>query len=99
MTLVPTNESKEKSKNSEKLWSKITDLIRSVTKNSGDYDEKFITIKFNSDGELPLNKSIEKLDISIYFYLIKQKKKKKRVLPFYVTNNELKKFFINNNLL
>ena len=99
MTLVPTNESKEKSKNSEKLWSKITDLIRSVTKNSGGYDEKFITIKFNSDGELPLNKSIEIIDISIYFYLIKHKAKEKRVLPFYVTNNELKKFFINNNLL
>ena len=24
----------------EELWSKIRDLIRSVTKNSGDYDEK-----------------------------------------------------------
>ena len=94
MTLVPTNVSKEKSKNSEKLWSKITDLIR-----SDGYDEKFITIKFNSDGELPLNKWIEIIVISICFYLIKHKAKEKRVLPFYVTNNELKKFFINNNIL
>ena len=32
--------------------------IRS-TKNSDDYDEKYMKIKFNSDEELPLNKTIE----------------------------------------
>ena len=31
----------------------------SVTKNSDDYDEQYMTIKFNSDDELPLNKTIE----------------------------------------
>ena len=40
--LAPTNESKQKIKNNEKLWSKITDLIRSVTKNSDGYDEKYM---------------------------------------------------------
>ena len=39
--------------------SKIRDLIRSITKNSDHYDEKYMKIKFNSDGELPLNKTIE----------------------------------------
>ena len=34
-------------------------LIRSLTKNSEDYDEKYMNIKFNSDDELPLNKAIE----------------------------------------
>ena len=34
LTLVPTNESKEKIKKYEELWSKIKDLIRSITKNS-----------------------------------------------------------------
>ena len=29
-----------------------------ITKNLDDYDEKYITIKFNSDDELPLNKTI-----------------------------------------
>ena len=57
--LVPTNESKEKIKKYEELWSKTRDLIRSVTKNADDYDEKYMKIKFNSDGELPLNKTIE----------------------------------------
>ena len=36
-----------------------SDLIRSITKNSDDYDEKYIKIKFNSDGKLLLNKTIE----------------------------------------
>ena len=34
-------------------------LIRSVTKDSDDYDEKFMKIKLNSDDKLPVNKMIE----------------------------------------
>ena len=49
LTLVPTNESKDKVKIYEELWIKIRDLIRSVTKNPDDYDEKYMEIKFNSD--------------------------------------------------
>ena len=37
----------------------IRDLNRSVTKNSNDYDEKYMKIKFNSDDKLPLNKTID----------------------------------------
>ena len=40
LLLVPTNESQEKIKKYEELWSKIKDLIRLVTKNSDDSDEK-----------------------------------------------------------
>ena len=56
LTLVPTNKSKESIKNYEELWRKIRDLIRSITKKSDDYDEKYIKIIFNSDDELPLIK-------------------------------------------
>ena len=59
LTLVPTNESKEKIKKYEELWSKIRYIIRSMTKNSNDYDEKYMKVKFNLDDELPLNKIIE----------------------------------------
>ena len=38
---------------------KSEDLIRSITKNSDDYDEKYAKIKFNSDDELPLNKMVD----------------------------------------
>ena len=59
--LVPANESKEKIKKHEDQWSGITDLIRLTIKNSfdGNYDEKYIKMKFNLDDELPLNKKIE----------------------------------------
>ena len=59
LTLVPTNESKEKIKKYEELWSKIRDLIRSITKKSDDYDEKYMKIKLNSHTEAPLNKTVE----------------------------------------
>ena len=35
---------------------KIRDLIRSITKNLDDYDEKYMKIKFSSDDKLPLKK-------------------------------------------
>ena len=43
----------------KKLWSKIKDLIRSITKDSEYYDEKYVKIKFNSDDKLPLYKTTE----------------------------------------
>ena len=36
-----------------------TDLIRSKTKNSDDCKEKCLKIKFNSDGKLSVNKTVE----------------------------------------
>ena len=65
LTLVPISESKEKIKKYEELWSKIRDLIRSITKNSDDYDEKYMKINFNSDDKLPVNKTIEVPNITI----------------------------------
>ena len=59
LTLVPPNGSKEKIKKYEELWSKIRNLISSMTKSSYDYDEKCMKTKLNSDDELPLNKTIE----------------------------------------
>ena len=41
------------------MWSKVRDLIKSVITKSDDYDEKYIKIKFDSDDELPLNKTIK----------------------------------------
>ena len=43
-------------------WVKLglkVDLMRSTTKTSDDYDEKYIKIKYNLDDELSLNKMIE----------------------------------------
>ena len=80
LTLVPTNESKKIIKKYEDLWSKIRDLIKPVTKNSYDYDEKYMKIKFNLDDELPLDKTIETPSITTVvkaiFYESKDKLKK-----------------------
>ena len=59
LKLVPTNESKEKIKKNEELWSKIRYLIRSITKNSDDNGEKDMKINFNLDNDLPIKKTIE----------------------------------------
>ena len=42
-----------------------SDLIRLITKSSDDYDRKYMKIKFNSHDELPLNKTIEILTMTI----------------------------------
>ena len=57
LTLVPTNENKEKIKKYKKMQIKIRDII--ITKSSDDYVEKYMKIKLNLDDELPLNKTIE----------------------------------------
>ena len=46
-----TTESKEKNKKYEELWSKIRDLIRSITKNSDNYDERNMKIIVNLDDD------------------------------------------------
>ena len=45
--------------------SKVRDLIRSLTKDSDDYDKKYMKIKFKSDDELPQNKTIEIFTMAI----------------------------------
>ena len=59
LTIFPTNEGKEKIQKCEELWSKIRNLVRSITKNLDDYDEQYMKIKFNSDDDLLLNTMIE----------------------------------------
>ena len=38
---------------------KIKDLIRSITNNSDNFDEKYMKIKFDTDDYLPLKKALE----------------------------------------
>ena len=43
--LVSTDESKDILKTCEELWNKISNLIRSITNNSDNYDKKYTKIK------------------------------------------------------
>ena len=84
---------KEKRKKYKELWSKIRNLIRLITKNSDDYDEKYMKIKFSSDGELPLNKTIEIPSMTIVVRAIFYKNNKYYAQVFL---DELKEIDIKN---
>ena len=56
------------------------------TKSSDDYDDKFMKIKFTSDDELPLNRTIEIPSMTIVV----------RVFFFLRTTNIIHKFFLTN---
>ena len=59
MTLVPTNKTKDILKKYEELWDNIKDLTKSKANNLGDYDKKYMKIKFNSDGNLLVKETLE----------------------------------------
>ena len=48
-------------------------LIRSITINSDNYDEKYIKIKLNSDEHLPLSKMLKPYEILIVLKSVIQK--------------------------
>ena len=48
-------------------------LIRSITINSDNYDEKYIKIKLNSDEHLPLSKMLKPYEILIVLKSVTQK--------------------------
>ena len=70
MALVPTDENKDTLKKYEELWNKISDLIRAITNNSNDYDEKCMKINFNSDDNLLLKKTLELCNMIIVIRIV-----------------------------
>ena len=77
LTLVPTNESKEKIKKNRKNCGVKSEIyLGFIIKNSDDYDEKYIKIKFNSDSELLVNKTIEILSMIIVVRVVFLENKK-----------------------
>lgn len=57
LILSPTDENKETLKFKE-VWSKVKSLNRSTNKSSDEYDKKNMKIKFNSNNDLPLIKTL-----------------------------------------
>ena len=58
-------EGKVRLKTYKELCDKIRDLVRSISNNSDDYDQKYMKIKFNSDDDLPSQKILELYEIII----------------------------------
>ena len=65
MTLVPTDECKDTLEKYEEIWRKIRDFIISTNNNPDGSDEKYVTIKLNSDDDLPLKKALKLNNIRI----------------------------------
>ena len=63
--LVPTDESQGTLRNCKELWNNVTDLISSIANTSDNYDEKYKKIKFSSDDNLPLRKTLELRNVVI----------------------------------
>ena len=75
LTLVPTDKNKYIRKIYKKLRTKIKDCIGSRTNKSDDYDEKYMKIKFNSDYDLPLKKTLKlrNMIVAARFFLLSAK--------------------------
>ena len=59
LTVVFNDKNKDTLNKYTELWGKIKDLIRSMTNTLGDYNERYMKIKFNSDDNLSLNKILK----------------------------------------
>ena len=53
-----TNENKELLKNYNDVFNRVRDKIKEIN-NECDYEKDYMKIKFNSDDDLPLNKSLK----------------------------------------
>ena len=65
LTVVPTDKSRKKLREYEKISRKMIDLIRSTKNNSHNYDKKYMKIKLNSHDDLPMKKTLEFQNIII----------------------------------
>ena len=54
-----TDENKELLKNYNDVFNGIRDKIKEINNNECDYEKDYMKIKFNSDDDLPLNKSLK----------------------------------------
>ena len=64
-TLVSADKNKKVLIKYIELWDKIKNLIKKINDKSGDYDEKYMKIKFNTDDNLPLNKILKTHNMTI----------------------------------
>ena len=76
LMLVSTDKNKELLTKYTELWDKTKYLIKSITNTSGDYDEKYMKIKFKSDDDLPLGKILSLRNMAVVVRPVFQEEKK-----------------------
>ena len=85
---------KKKSKKYEQLWIKTRDLIRSISKNSDDYNEKHMKIEFDSNEKLPVNKTIGIPIVKIVIRAVFHEN-----IKYYITTTFLDQYLYKINIL
>ena len=74
LMLVSTDKNKDTLNKYIKLWDKIKNLIKTINGKPGDYDEKYMKIKFNLDNNLTLNKILRLYNLTTDFFSQEDKK-------------------------
>ena len=59
LVFVSADENKELLKKYDDVFNRIRDKIKKINSNDCDYEKDYMKIKFNSDDDLPLNKSLK----------------------------------------
>ena len=66
LTFADTDKNKEVLGNYKKLWDEINYHVKTINDGKpGEYEKVFMKIKFNSDGNLPLNKLLKLHNLAI----------------------------------
>ena len=82
LAVVPPVEWNDTLKKYEELWGKFRDFNRSMIINFDNYDEKYMKIKFNSDDDLPLKKTLKFRNMIIVVRSVFHKDNKYNPLSF-----------------
>ena len=76
LIFASTDKNKEVLTKYTELSNKIKNLIETINGKPCDHDEKYLKIKFNSDGNLPLNKILKLRNLIIVVRSVFQEEKK-----------------------
>ena len=82
LAVVPPVEWNDTLKKYEELWGKFRYFNRSMINNFDNYDEKYMKIKFNSDDDLPLKKTLKFRNMIIVVRSVFHKDNKYNPLSF-----------------
>ena len=67
LSFASTDKNKDSLKKYTELWNKIKSLIDGVNDKPGEYEKDFLKIKFNSDDNLPLIKTLKPHNLTVVF--------------------------------
>ena len=74
MSIASTNRNSEALKKYSEVWDGIKDCIEKINdRELGEYEKDFMKIKFNSDDDIPLNKQLNFLTVTVFIRNIFEK--------------------------